>query len=255
MQALEINIDNKNVTILNIYGPNEDNIFLFDKLSHFLSINDDKSFIIGGDFNTVLNYKVDKKNGRDNTHPKCNNKLSSILDMHNLIDVWRVLNPNKLQYTWHSNTKPPIFCRLDYFLISDDLLNSCIKSNIKHGYRSDHSIVNVLFDFIQQQKGPGYFKLNNSIILDKEYQEIIKKHILETVDINKNANPNTLWELVKGTIRNESIKYASKKKKIQNETENKLIIDIANLEKDIETSLNISIEDKTNQLKQKKRHN
>ena len=92
-----------------IYGPNEDNIFLFDKLSDFLSINDDKSFIIGGDFNTVLNYKVDKKNGRDNTHPKCNKKLSSFLDMHNLIDVWRVLNPNKLQYTWHSNTKPPIF--------------------------------------------------------------------------------------------------------------------------------------------------
>ena len=61
LQALEMNIDNKTVTILNIYGPNEDNISLFDKLSNYLSINDQKSFIIGGDFNTVINYKVDKK--------------------------------------------------------------------------------------------------------------------------------------------------------------------------------------------------
>ena len=66
-------------------------------------------------------------------------------------------------------------------------------------------------DFIQQPKGPGYFKLNNTLLLENEYKETIKTHILETVNINKDANPNTLWELVKGTIRNETIKYASTK--------------------------------------------
>ena len=35
-------------------------------------------------------------------------------------------------------------------------------------------------------------------------------------EVNKNANPNTLWEILKGSIRNESIKYASYKKKEQN---------------------------------------
>ena len=37
LQAIEISIENKNVTILNVYGPNEDNIVLFDKLSSYLS--------------------------------------------------------------------------------------------------------------------------------------------------------------------------------------------------------------------------
>ena len=197
IQAIEISIENKVVTILNIYGPNDDDISLFDKLLNYVSINNHKSFIIGGDFNTVLNYKVDKKNGREITHKKCNNKLNTILDLHNLVDVWRILNPNKQKFTWHSNTKPPIFCRLDYFIISDDLLNKCVKCNIKPGYKSDHSIVILSIEFIQQPKGPGYFKLNNTLLLENDYKEIIKTHILEIVEINKDANPNTLWELLK----------------------------------------------------------
>ena len=39
-------------------------------------------------------------------------------------------------------------------------------------------------------RGPGYFKLNNSLLLDKDYQETVKKSIAE---INKEAN--TKWEL------------------------------------------------------------
>ena len=134
--------------------------------------------------------------------------------------------------------KPPIFCRLDYFIISDELLNKCIKCSIKPGFKSDHSIVNLSLDFIQQPKGPGYFKFNNSLLLENDFKETIKKHISETVDINKNANPNTLWELIKGTIRNETIRYASTKNKIQNKKEKQLTTDIQNLEKDIETSTN-----------------
>ena len=80
-------------------------------------------------------------------------------------------------------------------------------------YKSDHSIVELNINIANFQRGPGYFKLNNSFLLEKQYQEIIKKSITEITSINENANPNTLWEMVKGTIRNESIKYGSRKKK------------------------------------------
>ena len=62
-------------------------------------------------------------------------------------------------------------------------------------------------------RGPGYFKLNNSLLLDSEYQQRIKENINDIANINKDANPNTLWEIIKGTIRNETIKYATAKKK------------------------------------------
>ena len=69
------------------------------------------------------------------------------------------------------------------------------------------------------ERGKGYFKVNNSLVLQPEYQDKIRNAIKETVDINKNANPNTLWEIIKGGIRNETIKYASFKKKEQNKKE------------------------------------
>ena len=62
-------------------------------------------------------------------------------------------------------------------------------------------------------RGPGYFKLNNSFLLNDDNQEIIKNSISEIAEINKEANPNTKWELIKGTARNETIKYATYKKK------------------------------------------
>ena len=93
-------------------------------------------------------------------------------------------------------------------------LKHCVEST-KHSisYKSDHTPVILNINILNIKRGPGYFKLNSSLLLDSVYQENIKQSINETSVINKDANPNTLWELIKGTIRNETIKYATKKKK------------------------------------------
>ena len=66
-------------------------------------------------------------------------------------------------------------------------------------------------NFNTNRRGPGYFKLNNSLLLNTEYQNIIKTSITETALHNKDAKPNILWEVIKGNIRNETIKYAAYK--------------------------------------------
>jgi len=68
-------------------------------------------------------------------------------------------------------------------------------------------------NLIHNDKGPGYFKLNNSLLLDTVYKNKIKTSIQEIVSFNEQANPNVLWEIIKGRIRDETIKYASLKKK------------------------------------------
>ena len=118
-----------------------------------------------------------------NTHKKCQIQLNSLLNSCNLTDAWRALHQNKKQYTWHSNNKPPIFCRLDFFLISNNLLNFTTKCNINTGYKSDHSIVTININFNKMIKGPGYFKLNNCLILDQDYQNKKKHSIHETAEI------------------------------------------------------------------------
>ena len=79
--------------------------------------------------------------------------------------------------------------------------------------KSAHSWVLSKIDVTQHTRGPGYFKLNNSLLLDSEYQEQIKKNINEIVAFNIEANPNILWDLIKRSVRNETIKFATKEKK------------------------------------------
>ena len=80
--------------------------------------------------------------------------------------------------------------------------------------------------------------MNNSLLLDPDYQEMIRESINEITTINAEANPNTLWGLIKGAVRNETIKYASKKKKATNKTEDKLNDDITKLKKDMSEACN-----------------
>lgn len=252
IQSLEIKINERDITLINLYGPNNDDTSYFTKLERYLIDNYEKTFIIGGDFNSVLDIKMDKKNGRQDTNKLCRQKLISIIEQFDLIDIWREKHPDLRQYTWHSSSKPPIFSRLDYFLISNNLFNVVVSCEHKISYKSDHSIVTLQIDIKNCDRGPGYFKLNNSILIETNYQDIIKKKINEIAEINKDANPNTLWELIKGTVRNETIKYTTKKKKDLDEAEIKLKSDIDKLNKDLGETDNARETERINEnLKQK----
>ena len=216
----------------------------------FLGENDDEEYFIGGDFNTVLDSNLDKFGGIAGTHKKCKEKIIAGMESFDLADVWGVRNPTLRQYTWHSSSKPVILSRLDYFLVSHSFLNQISSCKIKPGFMSDHSMISMVLNLNKIERGKGYFKINNSLILQPEYQEKIRNTINETAEINKNANPNTLWEIIKGSIRNESIKYAPYKKKEQNKKESQLIEEI-NIIKGKLTSEN----DQENELKRLKEKN
>ena len=58
-----------------------------------------------------------------------------------------------------------------YGILSENLSNSVVSIEHKLGYKSAHSWVLLKIDVTQHTRGPGYFKLNNSLLLDSEYQE------------------------------------------------------------------------------------
>ena len=71
MQALELIINDKEIYFIYIYGPNNDDCIFFEQLEKYLKENDEKTFIIGGDFKTVLNENLDERNGRIYSHKRC----------------------------------------------------------------------------------------------------------------------------------------------------------------------------------------
>ena len=94
---------------------NDEPRFFQDFFDHVADFRCDH-LIIGGDFNLVLDLNKDKKGGRYKTHTNSLKTLEKFIDELNLIDVWRVLNPDILRYTWRQK-KPEIHCRLDFFLV------------------------------------------------------------------------------------------------------------------------------------------
>ena len=52
--TLEIKVNKRDYTIINIYGRNKDDPTLFNILNNYIEQNNEKDIIIGGDFNTVI---------------------------------------------------------------------------------------------------------------------------------------------------------------------------------------------------------
>lgn len=248
LQAIKAILDDKEFIFVNVYGPNKDSPNLFEDLQTYISLNDENVFIIGGDFNTVINDHIDRKGSNQIRNTKCKAVIKNIIETNELVDVWRVKNPDKRQFTWHSSQKPHSSSRLDYFLISSCILNKTKSVKITTGYKTDHSAVKLTIDTADVNRGPGYFKLNNSLLQDEKYLNMIKKSIKETAEINKDANPITLWGVMKGNIRNETIKYAAYIKKENNKKEEQLKESIQKLEMEITNSTDIRIID------EKKKH-
>ena len=94
IQVLDIFINEKECTIINVHGPNNDEIRIFEKLEEYIKENEEKTIIIGEDFNTVLDENLDKRNGRTDTHRKCRSKIRNLMDTYNLIDIWRETHSN-----------------------------------------------------------------------------------------------------------------------------------------------------------------
>ena len=77
-------------------------------------------------------------------------------------------------FTW-SQKSPFLFCRLDYWLTSSHLLDYVIDVHIVSAIKTDHSVITIEFQVLQQEiKVPGFWKLNTSLLLNKDYTEVME---------------------------------------------------------------------------------
>ena len=111
----DIKTNEKLFTLATIYAPNDDDSDFFERFfSHLQDFHCD-DVILGGDFNLVFNLEKDKKDGLPKTHTKAVNAINEHATKFDLVDAWRVSNPDILRYTWRRR-RPEIHCRLGFFL-------------------------------------------------------------------------------------------------------------------------------------------
>ena len=137
--------DNK-LTLLNYYAPTADKTTeQQQQLEQILPIihNSFSELIWGGDMNMTLKPELDKY-GKTENKTRYATKILQILQEYNLCDIWRLMHPDKKRFTWRRSTPKGIQqSRLDYFIISQNLITHIEKCEIELGMYTDHSMLNL----------------------------------------------------------------------------------------------------------------
>ena len=112
-------------------------------------------------------------------------------------------------------------------------------TDIVSGYRTDHSGIILKLKLLENERGKGYWKFNNTLLKDELYIEEIKKTIEEikiTYVVNQNIdervntsneciefniNDQLFLETLLIIIRGNTVKYSSMKKREKNKKKKK----------------------------------
>ena len=211
---------------MNVYGPNNDNqaVQFYDHLIDVLrkeGLAYEDKIIIGGDFNCPINPLLDKKGGILVLRKKVVERIEEIQTTFNLHDVWRVKYPQAKSFTW-SQKSPFIFCRLDYWLISNSLQDLIKDVNIIAAIRSDHSAIFLHLQEIEEcQRGPGFWKMNTSLLTDENFVQKMKEKLDQWKKEGEEfSDVRVAWDWIKYKVRLFCINYSkevAKTKRVREE--------------------------------------
>ena len=161
--VLDIEIDKHRITLVSLYGPNSDDPNFYDKLHKLILQQGNRDILLVGDWNLLLDPNTDGKNYKHINNPNARQRVLKLITELNLYDVWRDENGDKRMYTWRRKLKPGCvqMGRLDFFLVSESLINFTSDECINSSYRSDHSSISLSFSFKEVPKPKNYWKFNN----------------------------------------------------------------------------------------------
>ena len=230
-----------------LYGPNDDHPTFFEDIFDKMFRNSyDYPVILVGDWNLVLDQEKDTKFYRSIGNPRARNVVLKAIENENLVDIWRKQHGNTKQFTWR-RTNPVKFSRLDYFLISSELLDFISSSDITSGYRTDHSIITLSFKRLNVSKRKLFWKMNNSLLDDENFINVIKQEIrimkelyalpiysrdfIESArDIQFSVGDQLFFETLLSHLRGIIIQYGTRKKRALERQERNFIDRIQQLE-------------------------
>ena len=151
---LEIKLDNQNLVLANVYAPNDipQQIKFYQDLNQTLRGFSDSNLIIGGDFNCALTPKDRKSVKQGSNKHTVINEIGNLYSNFALTDIWHELNPKAQSFTWHDKAFKSQ-SRLDFFLITADLVYVTKESNIMQTPFSDHSAIMLNIQSFDQRQG------------------------------------------------------------------------------------------------------
>ena len=213
---VEASVQEQKFIFLNIYAPNKTNeqTIFFDRIKDELDytcIDDDCRIIIGGDFNVILDPEFDGQGGNAKLKESAR-QIENICSLNDLVDIWRVRNPNIKRFTWRQKT-PFVQRRLHFWLIDNALQEDIDQVDIIPSIKSDHSAIVLSISSVENKtRGPSFWKFNASLLDDKDYVQMVnRKYQIWIEEFKDVKDPRLFWDLIKYRIRQETMSYSKSK--------------------------------------------
>ena len=168
--------------------------------------------IIVGDFNPSISPTDRSSKQRINKETQT---LNETLHKMGLIDIFRIFHPNAEEYTFFSSAHGT-FSRIGHILGHKSSLSKFKKLGIVSSIFSDHNAMRLDINYRRKAaKNTNTWRLNNTLLNNKEVTEEIRREIERFLETNDNENMMTqnLWDSTKAVVRGRFIVIQSYLKK------------------------------------------
>ena len=186
---------------ISVYAPNEPTI-RFDYLQRvaretLLTTQTYENAILLGDFNSVLSAEGRKSGNTDFTTQTLNqiivsNALNEVTDGY---------------YTYHHPTNFQVKSKID-FIFANFVTGSA--RTVFPGF-SDHRALILEIPFTKVEKGPGYWKLNASILEDPSFLDLAEEVIDNAALDFASYGDRELWEIMKIKLKDSAMAFSRAK--------------------------------------------
>ena len=202
--SILLKVDDLNINVVNLYAPTaptERKTFLQSLHAYFFPHS---RLIIGGDFNCY-----DNSSDKFGSNAVLSKDLSDLKSCFRLVDAWRAKHPRDRQFTWFDSSLS-IASRLDTFLVSRDLSPHVQLCDILPCSFSDHNFVTLNVDLSNAaRRGPGVWKLNNSLLNDAYYNQSVRDLIDQYLRFQHVfVSIKEFWESLKSDLKLVSIDHS-----------------------------------------------
>ena len=189
-----------------VYAPNiaVERVSFFRRLAPFL--DDTKRLVLMGDWNAILDPKIDKVGRGASRWGRCDSSLAGLMTRHDLVDRFRLDHPGREMWTWlESSPSAKVGTYLDRVLVrrADIDFVSCPTFHLIAW--TDHKLVSVSLRLADRPSLAGYWKFNTSLLEIRDFRErlesLIKRALVGAVTGNR------WWGSLKHRIRDFATKY------------------------------------------------
>lgn len=153
----------------------------------------------------------------------------------NLIDVWRQIHPQTIDYSFYSN-RHNSHTRIDFFLLSAHVAYRALESDYLPRILSDHSPLTLSIEMPEKMASMYRWRLNPTLLKKNDFCKFVRDQIKLFCETNCPSSPNSfiLWDTLKAYLRGQIISYTKGLKKSYVAEVEELEKEILGLEKDFQ---------------------